>query len=99
VTRRDEPVVGNWYQDQERRTFEVVAVDEDQDAIEIQHFGGEVEEVDFDSWYELEVDVVAPPEDPTGVFDDLARDDLGDTERPPRTEDWSGPWNELDLED
>jgi len=99
VTSRDEPVVGNWYQDLQRRTFEVVAVDEEQDAIELQHFDGQVEELDFDSWYDLEVEVIAPPEDPTGVFDDLVQDDLGDTERPPRTEHWEGPWTEIDREE
>ena len=99
MTTRDEPVVGDWYQNLQRRAFEVVAVDEEDDAIEIQYFDGEVEELDFDSWYELELEVIAAPKDPTGALDDLERDDLGDTERPSGSEDWNGPWNGIDRQD
>jgi hypothetical protein len=34
------PAVGEWYKDTEGHIFEVVAMDEDENYIEIQHFGG-----------------------------------------------------------
>ncbi len=38
------PIVGCWYQANLGVTFEVVAVDEDDMTIEIQHFDGSIEE-------------------------------------------------------
>ena len=47
-----DPVVGNWYRDEESdRTFEVVALDEDEGTVVIQFFEAEVEELDIDSWW------------------------------------------------
>jgi hypothetical protein len=38
------PVVGNWYQETEQGSiFEVVAYDEEEQTVEIQHLDGEVE--------------------------------------------------------
>ena len=49
-----DPIVGNWYKNvEEEKEFEVVAMDEDAQTVEIQYFEGEVEEIDLDSWYEL----------------------------------------------
>lgn len=95
----EEPVVGNWYKDAQGRSMEVVAVDEDEEAVEVQYFGGEIEELTLDTWYELELEPIPPPEDWTGPFDELERDDRGDSDRPIHPEDWDGPWDELDRED
>lgn len=96
---RYEPSVGDWYKDEEGRSFEVVAVDEDDGSVEVQYFDGSLEEYDIEIWSELELEPVSPPEDWTGPFDDLERDDLGDTETPLRPEDWDGPWDNLDRDD
>jgi hypothetical protein len=79
------PQVGNWYKTQDNQEFEVVAVDDDEGFIEIQYFGGELDEFDFDSWATMGFTEIAPPEDWSGPFDDLERDDLGytDTNVPP----------------
>lgn len=78
-----DPIVGNWYQNLESQVeFKVVAVDEDAQTVEIQYFEGEVEELDLDAWYELVLEPIAPPEDWSGAFDDLERDDLGDSDAP-----------------
>lgn len=92
-----DPVVGNWYRDSEsERTFEVVALDEDEGSVEIQYFEAEVEEVDIDSWYEMSLEIAAEPEDWSGPYDDLERDDFGDTEEPMRPEDWGNPLEEVE---
>ena len=73
-----DPIIGNWYRNQETgNDFEVVALDEDAQTIEIQYFDGEVEELDLDAWYELAIESIEAPEDWSGPFDQLESDDLG----------------------
>lgn len=73
-----DPIVGNWYRDLERdERFEVVAVDEDEGVVEVQYFEGEVEELDVDTWYEMDLEVIEAPEDWTGPMDGITQDDLG----------------------
>lgn len=44
-----EPVVGDWYRSH-GLTFEVVAIDDTERLIEIQHADGDLEEIEFDDW-------------------------------------------------
>ena len=71
------PIVGNWYKDETEQVFEVVAMDEEEGYVEIQYFGGEIDEIDFESWESLRVENVAPPEDWSGAYDDMEPDDFG----------------------
>jgi hypothetical protein len=79
------PVVGNWYQSQNEQRFEVIGVDEDEGCIEIQYFGGELDALEFDVWLDMGYVEIAAPEDWSGPYDDLEKDDLGytDTNVPP----------------
>ena len=43
------PVVGEWYHSH-GQLFEVVAVDDAERVIEIQHADGDLEEIEFDDW-------------------------------------------------
>jgi hypothetical protein len=43
------PVVGEWYSSH-GQLFEVVAVDDAERVIEIQHADGDLEEIEFDDW-------------------------------------------------
>ncbi len=73
-----DPIIGNWYRNQETNNdFEVVALDEDAQTIEIQYFDGEIEELDLDAWYDLPIEGIEAPEDWSGPFDELEADDLG----------------------
>jgi len=74
------PVVGNWYKDNEGKVFEVIGFDEDDSYLELQYFEGEIDEMDLDGWETMGVESVAAPEDWSGPFDDLERDDLGYTD-------------------
>jgi uncharacterized protein DUF6763 len=66
-----EPVTGNWYTHRDKgHTFQVVNVDEDRDLIEIQYFDGDLEELDSDEWYDMDLEVAEPPEDERGPLDD-----------------------------
>ena len=76
------PAVGNWYQTVEGDIFEVVALDREEQSIEIQFYDGTVEEYDMDAWEELVHRAAEPPEDWSGSFD-IANDDYGvDLDRP-----------------
>jgi hypothetical protein len=78
-----DPIIGNWYKNLETGTdFEVVAVDENAQTVEIQHFEGEVEEWELDLWYEMVLEAIEPPEDWSGPFDELEPDDLGYGDHP-----------------
>ncbi|HTW74459.1 MAG TPA: DUF6763 family protein [Steroidobacteraceae bacterium] len=44
------PEVGEWYRTRSGDTLEVVAVDDDDGTIEVQHFDGTVEEFELDDW-------------------------------------------------
>jgi hypothetical protein len=51
----EEPVVGAVYENTEGRTFEVVGFDEDEGTVKIEFEDGSVEELDIDTWYELDL--------------------------------------------
>ena len=67
-----EPVVGDWFSSR-GDLFEVVAVDEGDSTIEIQHHDGSVEELEFEEWASRcnagELQVAEQPEDYTGAID------------------------------
>jgi len=63
------PIVGNWYQCHEGPIFEVVAVDDDDHTIEVQHFDGTLEEFDEDGWVAMTLQEADAPEDWTGSLD------------------------------
>ena len=76
------PIVGEWYRGVTNELFEVVAIDDEDETIEIQYFDGTVAEMEFDSWNEHLLDeLIDPadaPEDWSGAVDveveDLDRD-------------------------
>jgi hypothetical protein len=72
----------------------VTAIDDDEGTVEIQHFDGDVEEMDLDDWRELDLEAIEPPEDWTGPVDDIERDDLGYSETGMQPEDWTEPLEE-----
>ena len=74
------PVVGNWYRDSTYQVFEVVAIDEEENTVEIQYVGGEIDEYDIESWNSLGAENVPAPEDWSGAYDEMERDDLGFTD-------------------
>ena len=93
------PVVTQWYRHLDKgQQFQVTAFDEDEGTVEIQHFDGDVEEVDLDEWSEMEIELIEPPEDWTGPVDDVERDDLGYSETEMSGQDWRDPLEEKGRE-
>lgn len=89
------PAIGDWYQAPEGVLFEVVAVDDEDGTIDIQHFDGTVEELDFDAWEDSEYFPADPPEDYSGSLD-IEREDYGvDLDRGAASA-WSDPLDFID---
>ena len=85
-----EPIIGNWYEHTDKgQKFEVVTLDEDNGLIGIQYFDGDLDEIDLDAWYEMDIATSAAPEDWTGPVDEVPKDDLGNSETAMADEDWS----------
>lgn len=96
MRHHEHPAIGDWYKDQEyNQIFEVVASDDRDDYVEIQYFAGEIEELDFETWYELDLKPIPAPEDCSGPFE-VPREDLGYTDDTIHPEDWSGPLSDIE---
>ncbi len=91
-----EPVVDQWYRHLDKgQEFMVLAVNEDDGTVEIQHFDGDVEEIDLEDWYALPLEPIEPPENWTGPFDDVEPDDLDYSDTEMDEADWNAPLEEL----
>lgn len=80
-----DPIIGNWYENPDKgQKFEVVSLDEDNGLIDIQYVDGDLDEIDLDVWYEMDIAPTEIPDDWTASVDEVEKDDLGytDTETP-----------------
>jgi hypothetical protein len=76
--------------------FRVIAFDDSDATIELQHFDGDIEEVSLIVWRTMDLEVAEAPEDWTGPMDDIEPDDLGySSETVMSNEDWSAPLQEV----
>jgi len=73
VSREHTPVPGKWYENKEEdETFRVLSVDEDDELVKIEYLDGEIEELDLDTWHELDLELT---EEPEGWSDDADADE------------------------
>jgi len=91
------PTVGEWYQTSDGQDFEVVAIDHDEGTVEIQYFDGAIEELDFNSWGQMPLQEISPPEDWSGPMDMMKEDFISDTGMTSH-EEWTNPLDTLDVE-
>jgi len=86
--------VGDWYRYTSGDLFEVVAVDEDDETIEVQHFDGTIEEIDFESWESQWADktfeAAEAPEDWSGSVD-MEPENSGEDDDSNSDRQWAGP--------
>ncbi len=95
---KPQPAVGSWYQTVEGEILEVVAMDQEEQSIEVQFYDGTVEEYDSDAWEELVLSRAEAPEDWSGSFD-ISNDDYGvDLDRP-AGENHLNPLDDLDNDE
>ncbi len=87
------PEIGSWFRVGDGKTFEVVAVDDKDRTVEIQHFDGTVEEVDVSGWHEMAAEPIQAPEDWSGSMD-VDNEDLPETEE--KHQDFDDPLDFVD---
>jgi hypothetical protein len=94
VAREYEPVAGQWYENiDENESFRVLSVDEDSELIEIEYLDGDIEEIDLDTWQELDLDKIDQPE---GWSDD---DDEEEEDKEEEEDEDDDDWDDDDDED
>ena len=69
--RDHNPVPGQWYESlDDDEVFQVLSVDEDAELVELQYEDGDVEEIDYETWQELDLDLTQEPEGWSGSEDE-----------------------------
>jgi hypothetical protein len=87
-----DPLEDQWYSYNDKgQRFYVVAIDEEDSAVEVQHFDGDLEELTLDEWRELDIQLSEPPENWAGALDIGEQDDFGTGITDTNEEDWSEP--------
>jgi predicted dehydrogenase len=96
VARDYDPVQGQWYEDlEENEVFRVLSVDPDEEIIEIQYENGDIEEIDLDTWHELDLERAEEPEG--WASDD--EDDEDEEEEDEDEDDWDEDEDDDDWDD
>jgi hypothetical protein len=63
VSRDYEPVRGQWYENlEDEESFRVLKVDEDSELVQIEYLDGEIEEIDLETWHEMDLEQTDEPE-------------------------------------
>jgi hypothetical protein len=99
VSRDYEPVAGQWYENlEEEEQFRVLSVDEDSELVEIEYLDGDIEELDLETWHEMDLDKIAEPEgwSESDDEDDSDEDDDWDEDD---DEDDDDDWDDDEDED
>lgn len=90
VSRDYEPVPGQWYENlEEEEPFRVLTMDEDSELVEIEYLDGDIEEIDLETWHEMDLELTQEPE---GWSESQEEDDDEDDE----DDDWDDDDDEDD---
>jgi len=97
VSRDYEPVPGQWYENlEDEESFRVLTVDEDSELVEIEYLDGEIEELDLETWHEMDLEQTGEPEG-WAESDEEADEEEGEDEED--EEDWDEDEDDEDDED
>jgi TATA-binding protein-associated factor Taf7 len=97
VSRDYEPVPSQWYENvEEEESFRVLSVDEDSELIEIEYLDGDIEEIDLETWHEMDLERIEEPEGWSESDDEDADEDEEDDED---EDDWDDDDDDDDDED
>jgi hypothetical protein len=96
VSREYEPAVGQWYENiDENESFRVLSVDEDAELVELEYLDGDLEEIDLETWHELDLNKIDEPEGWAGSADE----DDDDEEEEEKKDDLEETWDDDEDED
>ena len=100
MARDYDPVQGKWYEDlEENEIFKVLSVDPDQELVEVQYENGDIEEIDLDTWHELDLELSQEPE---GWASDEKAEKAEEEEEEEDEDDWDeddDDWDDDEDED
>ena len=92
MSRDYEPTAGQWYENlEEEEQFRVLSVDEDSELIEIEYLDGDIEEMDVETWHEMDLEKIEEPEGWSETEEDEDEDEEDD--------DWDDDDDEDDDDD
>jgi hypothetical protein len=99
VSRDYEPVPGQWYENlEEEESFRVLSVDEDSELLEIEYLDGDIEEIDLETWHEMDLERIQEPEGWSESDDEDTEEEDEDWDDEDEDEDDDDDWDE-DEED
>lgn len=94
------PVIGQWYYDRTNdREFEITSIDKEEGVLEIQYLEGENEEIDLDTWEDMNLAKIAEPDDWSQEEDETEKDDFDDLDDMDGDDDWDSLDDEDDDDD
>ncbi len=92
-----DPVPGQWYENlEEDEVFQVVTVNEDKELVNVLYLDGDTEEMDLDTWAELDLEMT---EEPEGWSGSPAVEDDDEDEDEDEDDDDDDDWDDDDDED
>ncbi len=87
MSRDYEPVPGQWYENlEEEESFRVLSVDEDSELVEVEYLDGDVEDIDLETWHEMDLEPTGEPEGWAGSS--KQEEDEEEEEEEEDDEDW-----------
>ena len=96
--RDHNPVPGQWYESlDDEEVFQVLSIDEDAELVELQYEDGDVEEIDYETWHELDLDLTDEPEGWSGPDDEDEDDEELDEDED--DDDWDDEDDEDDEDE
>jgi len=99
VSRDYEPVPSQWYENvEEEESFRVLSVNEDSELIEIEYLDGDIEEIDLETWHEMDLERIEEPEG-WSESDDEDLDEDEDEEDDEDEDDWDDDEDEDEVDD
>ena len=100
MARDYDPVQGQWYEDlEENEIFRVLSVDPDEEIIEVQYENGDIEEIDLDTWHELDLERAQEPEGWASDAEEEDDEDEDDWDEDEDDDDWDDDDDDLDEDD
>ena len=102
MARDYDPVQGQWFEDlEENEVFRVLSVDPDEEIVEVQYENGDIEEMDLDTWHELDLERAQEPEGWASDDDDKEEEeeeeeDEDDWDEDEDDDDWDDDDEDLD---
>jgi hypothetical protein len=101
VSRDYEPVPSQWYENvEEEESFRVLSVDEDSELVEIEYLDGDIEEIDLETWHEMDLEKIDEPEGWSESDDEDANEDEEEwDEEEDEEDDWDDDEDEDEIDD